>query len=420
MTTVVRLKYRAAPVQPKDKGTPGHSLSCGNKKKFVPPPVVEADARHANYDKIFYHIPHTQSQRKETVVRSEETEYRRTNQPSYHEKVKEHTKYMNQKLKHERMTQLLQEAKVKFEEDKKNSAAVSEENLGKIGDMVVEMAKRRTEIQKQMELEEAEMEEFDDEAFQIEALNMKEKKLMYVRQPHGFHKAMKKWSRRFLAFRVAMGLYYEPNVKLRSMLTGHYKVIDHSISEILPWLHIGKVETAQNEEFLIKHKFTHILNVTDSHPNFFPNSFVYMKIPIDDSETVDCSKYFDQVADFIKRVEDVKGKLFVHCVSGVSRAPTMVMAWLIRKKQITLWDAYNYVMARRSLVYPNNNFRYQLALYEMKLGFGSSVKNKNEFASYEFNLLKVRTLIFLRRSKGLLETTLMLYHKPKFVSNINI
>jgi len=97
-----------------------------------------------------------------------------------------------------------------------------------------------------------------------EAVSIKEKKLLYNRQPHKYHSAVSKWARRGLAFRLSTGFFSEPNVKLRSMLTGQYKLIEHSISEILPWLYIGKVETAQNEGYLLSQKFTHILNVTDS------------------------------------------------------------------------------------------------------------------------------------------------------------
>jgi len=113
-------------------------------------------------------------------------------------------------------------------------------------------------------------------------------------------------------------------------------------------------------------------------------------------------------------------QLFVHCVSGVSRAPTMVIAWLIKCKKLALWDAFQYVSARRSLVFPNFEFRYQLTLYEIDQGFGSSVKQREEFACYEFHTLQVKTLVFRRRVKGLLSTTLDLYRKPKYVSNLNL
>ena len=96
------------------------------------------------------------------------------------------------------------------------------------------------------------------------ALDQKEQKLLYLRTPQGFHEYYSKWRRRLLAFRLAAGWYKEPNVSIRSMLSGHYKIVEESVSEILPWLYIGKVETANNESFLITHKFTHVLNITNT------------------------------------------------------------------------------------------------------------------------------------------------------------
>ena len=49
---------------------------------------------------------------------------------------------------------------------------------------------------------------------------------------------------------------------IRSMLGGKYQIIHEGMSEILPWLYLGKVDTAFNEEFMITHKFTHIINAT--------------------------------------------------------------------------------------------------------------------------------------------------------------
>lgn len=93
---------------------------------------------------------------------------------------------------------------------------------------------------------------------------MKEKKLLYLRTPHSFHAPLTKWKRRWLAWKLSSGYYTEPNIKIRSLLGGKYKVVENCISEILPWLYIGKVETAQNETFLTDRKFTHVLNCTDS------------------------------------------------------------------------------------------------------------------------------------------------------------
>ncbi len=90
-----------------------------------------------------------------------------------------------------------------------------------------------------------------------------------------------------------------------------------------------------------------------------------MNVPIDDDVSVDVGAHFDDVVRFLQRVEQCKGKVLVHCVAGASRAPSMVLAYLVRSKNITLWDAFCFVRARRTSVLPNPHFMYQLAVYEV-------------------------------------------------------
>ena len=91
-----------------------------------------------------------------------------------------------------------------------------------------------------------------------------------------------------------------------------------------------------------------------------------MRIPIEDEMNADAGEHFDDAVRFIQRVEQAKGKLYVHCIVGASRAPTMVMAYLIRSKNISLWDAFSFIQARRVLAFPNPHFLFQLAEYEVK------------------------------------------------------
>ena len=74
-----------------------------------------------------------------------------------------------------------------------------------------------------------------------------------MRAPHLLHIPYTKWKRRFLAAKLGLGLYYEPNIKIRSTVTGKYEVMDHCISEILPWLYIVvKTHRGFLKKFVIK------------------------------------------------------------------------------------------------------------------------------------------------------------------------
>lgn len=52
---------------------------------------------------------------------------------------------------------------------------------------------------------------------------------------------------------------------------------------------------------------------------------------------------------------------------GASRAPTMVMAYLIAKRKISLLDSLRYLQALRSVIQPNAHFLFQLAQLEVRI-----------------------------------------------------
>ena len=51
----------------------------------------------------------------------------------------------------------------------------------------------------------------------------------------------------------------------------------------------------------------------------------HIKIPLMDDESEDITAVMDSARAFIKRVEDVKGRVLVHCIAGASRSVTVVM-----------------------------------------------------------------------------------------------
>ena len=53
-----------------------------------------------------------------------------------------------------------------------------------------------------------------------------------------------------------------------------------------------------------------------------------LEINVDDSPMEDLAKHFDQCFDFIDKTE---GACLVHCVSGISRSASIVIAYLIKK-----------------------------------------------------------------------------------------
>lgn len=81
-----------------------------------------------------------------------------------------------------------------------------------------------------------------------------------------------------------------------------------------------------------------------------------------DVEHFDLEDYFDEAVKFTKDSLAVTNTL-IHCMAGISRSTTLLIAYLIRYRGMKSDDALNYVRSRRSIVNPNPGFWNQLKQY---------------------------------------------------------
>ncbi|XP_031159841.1 dual specificity protein phosphatase 13-like [Sander lucioperca] len=133
------------------------------------------------------------------------------------------------------------------------------------------------------------------------------------------------------------------------------------VDEVWPNLYIGNVAVAQSRKKLHKLGITHVLNAAHSKQgsigdqSFYGNT-VYFGIPAEDSDCFDLSQYFKPAADFIhKALKSKDGKVLVHCIMGVSRSATLVLAFFMLRQRLSLRDALRHVVQKRA-IYPNRNF----------------------------------------------------------------
>lgn len=111
-------------------------------------------------------------------------------------------------------------------------------------------------------------------------------------------------------------------------------------SVIIPdWLYLGDKNDCSDHSFLQETGITHILNVTDVIPVYFPDDFVYAQIKVDDAPKYALNEYFDAATAFIDTVNpkmneensDHHLKLLVHCAVGRSRSATIIIQYLMRR-----------------------------------------------------------------------------------------
>jgi atypical dual specificity phosphatase len=135
---------------------------------------------------------------------------------------------------------------------------------------------------------------------------------------------------------------------------------------IIPGLWLGALEAARNRHFLTRHGITHVLSILDCECSFFPGLFKYKFIQAKDHSDQDLIPIFNEVATFIDEgIEE--GGIVVHCVMGVSRSASLVIAYIMRTKKMSYREAYDLVKRKRDVIYPNDGFKGQLMQYEESL-----------------------------------------------------
>ncbi|CAL1599831.1 unnamed protein product [Knipowitschia caucasica] len=145
------------------------------------------------------------------------------------------------------------------------------------------------------------------------------------------------------------------------------------IDEVWPNIFIGNIAVAQNKTALVRLGITHVLNAAHSkqgsigNQHFYGNDFVYLGIPAEDSTYFDLDQYFRLAADFIRNaVKSPDGKVLVHCIMGMSRSSSLVLAYLMFYEHMSLKQALHCVVQKRA-IYPNRNFLALLLDLDLQL-----------------------------------------------------
>jgi len=110
--------------------------------------------------------------------------------------------------------------------------------------------------------------------------------------------------------------------------------------------------------------------------------FRRMCVRITDSESNDISVHFRTVTAFISRELKSGGKVLVHCVAGVSRSVSLILAYLMKYHGYSARDAYVMVRSKRTIARPNDSFCLQLGQYEKSSAGRSSLEN--QFTDYDY------------------------------------
>ncbi|KAK9499142.1 hypothetical protein O3M35_003645 [Rhynocoris fuscipes] len=135
---------------------------------------------------------------------------------------------------------------------------------------------------------------------------------------------------------------------------------------IEPGLWLGNLTAAMDLDVLESIKCSHILTV-DSCPlprniSLIPG-IKTMFIQVTDLPKEDLLSHFQSAYTFIKDGQE-NGVVLVHCYFGVSRSSSIVIAYIMKKYELSFEEAFQRVKNKRKYVAPNAGFEAQLKLYE--------------------------------------------------------
>ena len=157
--------------------------------------------------------------------------------------------------------------------------------------------------------------------------------------------------------------------------------MEDDIDQITETIFLGNIDAAFNKKKLKQLGIKKVLTVMSAFGNHYsPHEFIHKSIDVDDDFRTNIICHFKECILFIEG----KDKIFVHCAAGMSRSPTIVIAYIMWKRKLRLNEAIKFVKEKRSIISPNDNFMNQLKIFEDLL-----IKNDYNINNIKFNKIKI-------------------------------
>ncbi|XP_040427063.1 dual specificity protein phosphatase 22-A-like [Cygnus olor] len=138
------------------------------------------------------------------------------------------------------------------------------------------------------------------------------------------------------------------------------------MSKVVTGLYLGNIRDSEDGARLRRHGVTHVLSVhTGAKPVL--EDMTYLCISASDSSSQNLMQHFKECIKFIHECRLHGGGCLVHCLAGVSRSTTVLVAYLMTVTDLGWERCLAATRAARSYASPNPGFQQQLQDYERTL-----------------------------------------------------
>jgi protein-tyrosine phosphatase len=135
---------------------------------------------------------------------------------------------------------------------------------------------------------------------------------------------------------------------------------NNDINEVADNLYVGNISTATNKELLQEKGITHVINILSQRFEPYPSDFEYMHIHAYDVINWTLIYNFQATNLFIRDALKDGGKVYIHCMCGVSRSVSVLLAYLMTQSTKSLDVLLKEVQSARPVANPNPGFITQL------------------------------------------------------------
>ena len=136
---------------------------------------------------------------------------------------------------------------------------------------------------------------------------------------------------------------------------------NRGLFQVTPALFMSGYDSACNEVRLKQMGISHVVNLTAHHcANSHIAGVEYSDFRLSDHPEFDLTPQLQNILNIIATKIHEGKRVLVHCKMGISRAPSVVMAFLIKSLGMSYQNALDHILRINSRVCPNLGYLIQL------------------------------------------------------------